>query len=1613
MKKYLLFIISMLCVSIGTWADIPDGATAIGENGSYWKIENGVATVHIANTSDFSTYCATVESTGIPNDLKTATKIVITTGTGATVSADDGKKFNVFENASVIDLSNADVSPLYSPAGENIQLPKSKPTLIIPSGIDAYNFYYNASNNGSYWAYLWTTVAQKSGDNIDVFVINATANMLTANVVGDAKNITLKNIYGNANALNIQQGQNSEVLNSINSARNNHYEDGRISKLTVINGSLGSDVTFSNTWIHNLDLSGLNANSHTITFNTGSTEDPNTKIESINLTGATNLTDISLKDQSNLSGVNLSDVATVGTLDLTGVPLENLTISANSADVINKIVPETNSSGETIDYTSHIKAPSNDPVEVTVASPVTAESVQAAIDALGADKPEGATPNNVNILHVTGTLTEADINYIKDLPKLELLDISACTYGTDIPGKIGTALRTDTYGESKNIALIVPTPASTDPKVGTAEFATYQAAIDGIGLTFGYFTDDTKKNLHVFTSNHTNSGKYTLLNYKYVVDNTVSLTFLPRYKEDGTFQYYMKQNETYGKDLTTAAVLGQLSAASIDFTWVYYGDEYCDFSELNEATHYIIVQQGSQADKYDFTSGSSTYKYNNNIYIVSTYKGTEAPYATEVKFDGTGYDFSKATGLNRTANITWIRKAGELKNARSFVSEDQKTANQLSFVGTINKLDLEAMGIMGATYFDFSHATFGGTGDDAADFARDFKNTAAKYIALPNNSDKELPTTAAIKTNCSALEGIGTYGTTDKSFVYCAYQENKLSEVLTMTTKAKTGFIEKLIVSGPVTGKDVGNCNYIDERGHVMFTEDTDPTSTSYHQITGKSYDKSTDGKDVISGSLSGYMASSIKLVDFTNVTLPTYPTCEASYQSADGSYQNDLAFGLISLNNAEEIKLPIDHSVWRLPSNSFATYKGKIKVGDTEIPGICIPGNYKEIGGHAFTNSDAGLLLVYTTEVDSDGDADMTQLIANGKIFDTTTSAKEGRTLEQFLKEAKYTITLPPSLTKVEYYAFSNDERITDVYITSPSGASDVAPECEKDAFSSGSTYGWGGFNNVPPITKKCYVSTYEQLEAGLGTSSSETTEQTEAARTKSFAILHWPAGASNDNIKRYTDVTREYHIQDQEQTTDADGNVYAWPNQTDYNRAYSTASNGYLWHGFKDQDSYEPTMSQADADALYTNKIDSVYHAATGQTGFNTALYNKDYRGWHQFVLTGSVKLVEDGVDPDPVWNVSEYNENDWYTICLPFDMNEDDVLNVFGAQANDETGNVTINDKSGTSITLNPGESKMPKIVQLYQVERNPDTKRIVLWFTPSIAEKKDGKYMEWNPAQKQYVECEKDANGKYIIIKAGYPYHIKPYLPKDVTDNPTKYANRTFSYSKKANENTSRDFNSTLGSKVPYKEWIVKGVKTGNDYSTEKEYATGDKNFCDYLFIGTYEDVMPVPMYSYFLASNGTQKVWYYNYWTDKDGKQLYQQPWSANTCIIVPHTEGIGKIDYFRNTSNEAASSYRIFFKEDSSASKIDAKDATMKSDVLYDNSGNELQSAIAMAFGDFNFEDDAETTDIIRIENDGRIVTSDSVNIYTLDGQVVRRNGSLNGLAIGIYIKNGKKIVVK
>lgn len=170
---------------------------------------------------------------------------------------------------------------------------------------------------------------------------------------------------------------------------------------------------------------------------------------------------------------------------------------------------------------------------------------------------------------------------------------------------------------------------------------------------------------------------------------------------------------------------------------------------------------------------------------------------------------------------------------------------------------------------------------------------------------------------------------------------------------------------------------------------------------------------------------------------------------------------------------------------------------------------------------------------------------------------------------------------------------------------------------------------------------------------------------------------------------------------------------------------------------------------------------------------------------------------------------------------------------------------------------------------------------------------------------------------------------------------------------------------------------------------QQSASGDANWNkEYRFVGNYQTEVAVaaseqgnsseeavardiknvfvPQYSYIYAKkNGTPKAqfWFYT------GTQML---WGANKCVVQATERGGGLSDY--NT--------------------------------YFGGSGNGSARAKELSF----FGTDDEVTGIENVEiiagneNDTQIV-------YNLNGQVV--NGNLNSLQKGIYIKNGKKFMVK
>lgn len=262
----------------------------------------------------------------------------------------------------------------------------------------------------------------------------------------------------------------------------------------------------------------------------------------------------------------------------------------------------------------------------------------------------------------------------------------------------------------------------------------------------------------------------------------------------------------------------------------------------------------------------------------------------------------------------------------------------------------------------------------------------------------------------------------------------------------------------------------------------------------------------------------------------------------------------------------------------------------------------------------------------------------------------------------------------------------------------------------------------------------------------------------------------------------------------------------------------------------------------------------------------------------------------------------------------------------------------------------------------VNREEKVKSIKLFFTNDV-----------------YVhKSTKDANGKYttstgtsvadddIVIYAHESYMIYPTKNNDD-------ANSMYNIS---------DYTLVTGSPLPTL------VKANEEFTGgAKESASGDASWNkEYRFVGNYQTAVAVaaseqgnsseetvardmknvtvPQYSYIYAQKkGTSKAqfWFYT------GKEML---WGANKCVVQATARDGGKSDF--NT----------YF------------------------GGNGSARAKELSF----FGTDDEVTGIENVEiiagneNDTQIV-------YNLNGQVV--NGNLNSLQKGIYIKNGKKFMVK
>lgn len=398
-------------------------------------------------------------------------------------------------------------------------------------------------------------------------------------------------------------------------------------------------------------------------------------------------------------------------------------------------------------------------------------------------------------------------------------------------------------------------------------------------------------------------------------------------------------------------------------------------------------------------------------------------------------------------------------------------------------------------------------------------------------------------------------------------------------------------------------------------------------------------------------------------------------------------------------------------------------------------------------------------------------------------------------------------------------------------------------------------------------------------------------------------------------------------------------------------------------------------------------------------------DYRGWHQFVLAAYGKMSK--IDYEPVrWWISD---NDWWTICEPYDLKYSDLVMFFGTEAKD-----------------NNGTAKIPYLSKLMYVVRDGDNGKITLNFSKNLMEYKEmipgstnaisgTGYKHGTFSDDQKWSAQELANDP-VILHAGVPYLIKPNMTKTGTGT-NAYYNRQFDiyadtkadlWSRLAtaqNLGGSDLMNLIYEGEYTVPSYVVSGSESTSDskeiqnkdgstftynagtitYKGEqKEYKLS--NDFTYTFVGSFfKSLMPKNCYFLGWDSKANKAAFWYN-------KVSNAQSWDWNneTGIICPNFKTEKEIDPASSLKDPA----RWVLTEDDLA--------------LDDFTTGAGAKSYTMDFGATNYFEMEEATGVSEM-----VVKPlyEETKVFDTNGRYM--GNSMQSLPKGVYIVNGKKYVVK
>ena len=703
--------------------------------------------------------------------------------------------------------------------------------------------------------------------------------------------------------------------------------------------------------------------------------------------------------------------------------------------------------------------------------------------------------------------------------------------------------------------------------------------------------------------------------------------------------------------------------------------------------------------------------------------------------------------------------------------------------------------------------------------------------------------------------------------------------------------------------------------------------------------------------------------------------------------------------NQTKQVVIPTSSEVKTLPADF-------LNIDGIGVRQICIPGNIEYIKARAFQHVD--LYHVWTTGSDetirydngvvTGFDANEEPITEYGQLSLTAATPKYG------------TITLPANLKLIESGAFQYSTHCKDLYSLSV-----VTPQCHVDAFST-----------VMYVANDAY-DRQEVIDEGI---ISREAYRNNATDYTWMTLLHYPRECTTPYVQRYTDPTRDYSVATG--LRDGKGATIYFPNQGEYYRAYFQGTFGYLWNAWDTtrDDNFSvssPSLSataghnqsqgQSKANAAYTtNYVDypytSFYDVTLGDAGTSTLTkpsdledyYNiywnesaystsgsekqhlypqgEDYRGWHQFVLTAYAHNKKEDIEPYR----SYITDNEWWTICMAFDLTKSEIEMLYGGNG-------------------------LPYVSKLTHVVRDIKNERITLMFSNNLME-----YKESVASGKVHGEISKTKGGvgdDDVVIHKGVPYLIRPNLRDDAKrqfdfrpgerlheklkeeaslsgdeQKARVYAGEYTVPSYVINDETgiesvesaAVDFTMGDGTVITHNSGTIKYFGANVPYKISKENK--------YTFVGTlYKS--PMPVNCYFLGwdsrlnnGKGGAAFWYNKLQDTQDWN------WNNETGIIIPNFNTSQEIDPAGGPDDPA----RWII---TGLAGDDIKTSTGAGAKKY-----------SMLFGDDSV-DSGEATGISEMP----VSEVDENSVYDLQGTEVGR--SLRGLSKGVYIKNGKKYVVK